>query len=59
MPHGICCALVPLGRTSFPTLIDFTLHNGTFTYGGSSGAPIKLQMETLTINTRSDAGVVG
>jgi hypothetical protein len=48
-------ALVPLGRTSFPTLIDFTLHNGTFTYRGSSGTPIKLQMDTLTINTPAAA----
>lgn len=42
-------------RTSFPTLIDFTLHNGTFTYHGSSnGTPITLQLDTLTINAPAE-----
>ncbi len=50
--------VVPLRRTSFPTLIDFSLHNGSFTYRGS-GTPLKLQIDTLTIKTSAEDQPVG
>jgi uncharacterized protein involved in outer membrane biogenesis len=42
------------GRARFPTLIDFTLRNGTFTYRTSSGAPLRLQIDALTISSPAD-----
>jgi uncharacterized protein involved in outer membrane biogenesis len=47
-------AAVPNKRVWFPTLIDFTLRNGTFTYRATSGTVLTLRIDTLTINSPSN-----
>ena len=41
-------------RAWFPTLIDATLRNSTFTFRTSSGTPLRLQLDVLTISSPAD-----